>query len=106
MRRRRVYDPERSKPNNVFDPAPVPRQISLEWTPEGGRSSGDDMAQDHIETLRKLLAEKRGVLLPGAANALSARIIETVPGDKAYRPLDAGGCPLVEAARKDSSQTK
>jgi len=35
-----------------------------------------------------------------------ARIIGTVPGDKAYRPLDAGGCPLVEAARKDSSQTK
>src|SRR5580704_14533892 len=33
------------------------------------------MARDHIETLVKLLAEKRGVLLPGAANALSARII-------------------------------
>lgn len=35
-----------------------------------------------------------------------ARIIETVPGDKAYRPLETGGCPLVEAAKKDSSQTK
>ena len=35
-----------------------------------------------------------------------ARIIETVPGDKAYRPLDAGGCPLVEAAKKDGSQAK
>ena len=28
------------------------------------------------------------------------RIVETVPGDKAYRPLDAGGCPLVAAAKK------
>ena len=29
------------------------------------------------------------------------KIINTVPGDKAYRRLDAGGCPLVEAAKKD-----
>ena len=29
------------------------------------------------------------------------KIINTVPGDKAYRPLDAGGCPLVEAAKKN-----
>jgi len=28
------------------------------------------------------------------------KIIQTVPGDKAYRPLDAGGCPLVAAAKK------
>lgn len=28
------------------------------------------------------------------------KIINTVPGDKAYRPLDAGGCPLVDAAKK------
>jgi len=35
-----------------------------------------------------------------------ARIIETVPGEKAYRPLQAGGCPLVEAAKKDLSQVK
>jgi branched-chain amino acid transport system substrate-binding protein len=35
-----------------------------------------------------------------------AKIIETVPGDKAHRPLNAGGCPLVEAAKKDVSQTK
>ncbi len=28
------------------------------------------------------------------------KIINTVPGDKAYRPLNAGGCPLVEAAKK------
>lgn len=34
------------------------------------------------------------------------KIIETVPGDKAYRPLNAGGYPLVEAAKKDVSQTK
>ena len=34
------------------------------------------------------------------------KIIETVPEDKAYRPLNAGGYPLVEAAKKDVSQTK
>ena len=42
------------------------------------------MAQDHIETLRKLLAEKRGVLLPGAANALSARIIADLGFEAVY----------------------
>lgn len=34
------------------------------------------------------------------------RIVQTVPGDKAYRPLEAGGCPLVAAAKKDVSQAK
>jgi 2-methylisocitrate lyase-like PEP mutase family enzyme len=33
------------------------------------------MSHDHIYTLRKILATERGVLLPGAANALTARII-------------------------------
>src|SRR6202171_1590280 len=42
------------------------------------------MAQDHIEILRKLLAEKRGVLLPGAANALSARIIADLGFEAIY----------------------
>jgi branched-chain amino acid transport system substrate-binding protein len=28
------------------------------------------------------------------------KLIQTVPGDQAYRPLDAGGCPLVKAAAK------
>ena len=28
------------------------------------------------------------------------KIVQTVPVDKAYRPLDAGGCPLVAAAKK------
>jgi 2-methylisocitrate lyase-like PEP mutase family enzyme len=42
------------------------------------------MAQDHIETLRQLLAEKRGVLLPGAANALSARIIADLGFEAVY----------------------
>jgi 2-methylisocitrate lyase-like PEP mutase family enzyme len=42
------------------------------------------MAQDHIEILRKLLAEKRGVLLPGAANALSARIIADLGFEALY----------------------
>jgi 2-methylisocitrate lyase-like PEP mutase family enzyme len=50
----------------------------------GGRISRDDMARDHIETLRKLLAEKRGVLLPGAANALSARIIADLGFEAIY----------------------
>src|SRR5260370_38934577 len=42
------------------------------------------MAQDHIQTLRKLLAEKRGVLLPGAANALSARVIADLGFEAVY----------------------
>jgi len=42
------------------------------------------MAQDHIEMLRQLLAEKRGVLLPGAANALSARIIADLGFEAVY----------------------
>jgi branched-chain amino acid transport system substrate-binding protein len=29
------------------------------------------------------------------------KIIQTVPGDKAFRPLDKGGCPLVAEAKKD-----
>ena len=33
-------------------------------------------------------------------------IVQTVPGEKAYRPLDKGGCPLVEAANKSISQAK
>src|SRR5580700_3170427 len=42
------------------------------------------MAQDHIETLRRLLAEKRGVLLPGASNALAARIIADLGFEAIY----------------------
>jgi branched-chain amino acid transport system substrate-binding protein len=33
------------------------------------------------------------------------KIVQTVPGEQAYRPLDKGGCPLVEAA-KNVSQAK
>ena len=29
------------------------------------------------------------------------KIVQTVPGEQAYRPLDKGGCPLVEAAKKN-----
>jgi len=47
------------------------------------------MAQDHIETLRKLLAAERGILLPGAANALTARIIADL-GFKALYLTGAG----------------
>lgn len=42
------------------------------------------MAQDHIETLRQLLAQKRGVLMPGAANALTARIIADLGFEALY----------------------
>ncbi|AXK79094.1 carboxyvinyl-carboxyphosphonate phosphorylmutase [Pseudolabrys taiwanensis] len=42
------------------------------------------MAQDHIDTLRKLVAAKRGILMPGAANALSARIIADLGFEALY----------------------
>src|SRR3979490_1589641 len=58
------------------------------------------MAQDHIETLRKLLAEKRGVLLPGAANALSARII----ADLGFEAIYLNGAGLTDLAFMDLSQ--
>src|SRR6201995_3863810 len=32
------------------------------------------------------------------------KIVQTVPGEQAYRPLDKGGCPLVEAAKNNVSQ--
>ena len=47
------------------------------------------MAQDHIDALRKTLATERGVLLPGAANALTARIIADL-GFKAIYLTGAG----------------
>jgi branched-chain amino acid transport system substrate-binding protein len=28
------------------------------------------------------------------------KLIATVPGDEAFRPLDKGGCPLVKAAKR------
>jgi hypothetical protein len=34
------------------------------------------------------------------------KVVQTVPGDKAYRPLDKGGCPLVDAAKNSVSQAK
>lgn len=42
------------------------------------------MAQDHIEALRKLLAVKRGILMPGAANALTARIVADLGFEAIY----------------------
>jgi 2-methylisocitrate lyase-like PEP mutase family enzyme len=47
------------------------------------------MGQEHIDTLRKVLAAERGVLLPGAANALAARIIADL-GFKAVYLTGAG----------------
>jgi branched-chain amino acid transport system substrate-binding protein len=34
------------------------------------------------------------------------KIVQTVPGEQAYRPLDKGGCPLVDAAKNNVSQAK
>jgi branched-chain amino acid transport system substrate-binding protein len=28
------------------------------------------------------------------------KLIRTIPGEQAFRPLDKGGCPLVQAAAK------
>jgi 2-methylisocitrate lyase-like PEP mutase family enzyme len=47
------------------------------------------MGHEHIETLRKTLAVERGVLLPGAANALTARVIADL-GFKAVYLSGAG----------------
>src|SRR5882757_5836453 len=47
------------------------------------------MGQEHIDSLRKMLTEERGVLLPGAANALTARIITDL-GFKAIYLTGAG----------------
>jgi 2-methylisocitrate lyase-like PEP mutase family enzyme len=47
------------------------------------------MGHKHIDTLRETLARERGVLLPGAANALAARIIADI-GFKAIYLSGAG----------------
>jgi 2-methylisocitrate lyase-like PEP mutase family enzyme len=47
------------------------------------------MSNDHIETLNNMLAAERGVLLPGAPNALAARIIADL-GFKAVYLTGAG----------------
>lgn len=41
------------------------------------------MPISHIQTLRAMLREEKGVLLPGAPNALAARIIAYVAPDTA-----------------------
>ena len=47
------------------------------------------MGHEHIDTLRKILATEHGVLLPGAANALAARVIADL-GFKAVYLSGAG----------------
>jgi branched-chain amino acid transport system substrate-binding protein len=32
------------------------------------------------------------------------KVVQTVPGDKAFRPLDKGGCPLVEAKKEAATK--
>src|SRR6201998_925708 len=44
------------------------------------------MPTDHIRTLRKILETQRGVLLPGAPNALAARIIADLGFEAVYLP--------------------
>ena len=47
------------------------------------------MSTSHIQTLRAMLREKKGVILPGAPNALAARIIADL-GFKAVYLTGAG----------------
>ena len=47
------------------------------------------MPTSHIQTLRAMLREERGVVLPGAPNALAARIIADL-GFKAVYLTGAG----------------
>jgi 2-methylisocitrate lyase-like PEP mutase family enzyme len=47
------------------------------------------MSTSHIQTLRAMLREEKGVILPGAPNALAARIIADL-GFKAVYPTGAG----------------
>jgi len=42
------------------------------------------MPTDHIRTLRKMLETQRGILLPGAPNALAARIIADLGFEAVY----------------------
>jgi 2-methylisocitrate lyase-like PEP mutase family enzyme len=42
------------------------------------------MPTNHIKTLRKTLEGQRGVLLPGAPNALAARIIPDLGFEAVY----------------------
>jgi 2-methylisocitrate lyase-like PEP mutase family enzyme len=50
------------------------------------------MSTSHIQTLRAMLREEKGVILPGAPNALAARIIADL-GFKAVG-LDSPICTL------------
>jgi 2-methylisocitrate lyase-like PEP mutase family enzyme len=54
-----------------------------------GDAGGTAMSHGHIEALKKMLAAERGVLLPGAPNALAARIIADL-GFKAVYLTGAG----------------
>ena len=42
------------------------------------------MSTSHIQTLRAMLREEKGVILPGAPNALAARIIADLGFKAAY----------------------
>jgi 2-methylisocitrate lyase-like PEP mutase family enzyme len=55
----------------------------------GEQQEKEIMGHEHIDRLRKTLAAERGVLLPGAANALAARIIADL-GFKAVYLSGAG----------------
>ena len=51
---------------------------------EPAASEGAKITTSHIQTLRALLRDEKGVLLPGAPNALTARIIEDLGSKAVY----------------------
>src|SRR5580658_9811287 len=62
---------------------------NLVWTWVVLESRREMMSSSHIQTLRAMLREEKGVILPGAPNALAARIIADL-GFKAVYLTGAG----------------
>jgi 2-methylisocitrate lyase-like PEP mutase family enzyme len=50
------------------------------------------MAREHIQVLRKMLQSDRGVILPGAPNALAARVVADLGFSAVY--LTGAGSPI------------
>ena len=50
------------------------------------------MAREHIQVLRKMLQSDRGVILPGAPNALAARVVADLGFSAVY--LTGQGSPI------------
>ena len=60
------------------------------------------MPTSHIQTLRAMLREEKGVILPGAPNALAARIIADL-GFRAVYLTGAGLAARIDRARRELS---